>query len=195
MLKSNDYVHDYVHLCLLVSVKSPPPTLPHTYQTHISLCTQLVSSSFEPSQPQRITSGLSLYLLPQSADKLWANIHLHQTRPILRWPCVVDRMLRFSFSVHEYVYICNDHTPHLPYPTPTNTSVVFFNCVCPMGISPMGNSGCFLLGKPAVTQSHYQPTVHAGCFSVSIIKSNSDMDYRIFNISTDVNACNCTWGV
>ena len=23
---------------------------------------------------------------------------------------------------------------------------------------------------------------------------NSDMDYRIFNVRTDVNACNCTWG-
>ena len=44
-----------------------------------------------------------------------------------------------------------------------------------------------------------QPTVHAGSFSVSIIYrtptlANSDMDYGIFNVRTDVNACDCTRG-
>ena len=39
-----------------------------------------------------------------------------------------------------------------------------------------------------------QPTVHAGCFSVSIIPLRSDMDCRIFNVRTEVNACNCTRG-
>ena len=38
---------------------------------------------------------------------------------------------------------------------------------CPIGISPMGNSGCFPQGKPAVT--HYQPTGRAECFTISIL--------------------------
>ena len=56
-----------------------------------------------------------------------------------------------------------------------------------MGISPMGNLGCFRQGKPAATESRY-PTllkVHAGSFHVSIIHQiNSDMDCRIFNVRT-----------
>ena len=37
-----------------------------------------------------------------------------------------------------------------------------------------------------------QPTVHAGCFHNP---PNSDVDYRIFNVRTDVNACDWTGGV
>ena len=41
-----------------------------------------------------------------------------------------------------------------------------------MGISPMGNSGCFTQGKPAATKLHYPSLinykVHAGSFRVSI---------------------------
>ena len=40
----------------------------------------------------------------------------------------------------------------------------FLQLYCPNGISPVGNSGCLPRGKPAT-----QPTVHAGCFSVSIV--------------------------
>ena len=40
---------------------------------------------------------------------------------------------------------------------------------CPIGIYPMGNLGCFSRGKSAGTESRFQPTVHAGCFSFSII--------------------------
>ena len=57
----------------------------------------------------------------------------------------------------------------------------------------MGYSGCFPLGKPAATQ----PTVHAACFRVSLIQqttANSDTDCRIFNVHTDVTACDCTQG-
>ena len=37
------------------------------------------------------------------------------------------------------------------------------------------------------------PTVHVVCFSVFIIH-RSDIDDRIFNVRTDVNACDCTRG-
>ena len=42
---------------------------------------------------------------------------------------------------------------------------------CPIWISAMGNSGFFSRGKPAASESRYPSygTVHAGCFSVSII--------------------------
>ena len=41
----------------------------------------------------------------------------------------------------------------------------FLQLYCHNAISPMGKSGCLPRGKPAATQ----PSVHAGCFSVSII--------------------------
>ena len=65
---------------------------------------------------------------------------------------------------------------------------------CPSGISPMGNLGCFPWGKPAATESHY-PTYYA-CWVFSSVHNppNSGMDYRIFNMRTDVNAWDCTQG-
>ena len=43
---------------------------------------------------------------------------------------------------------------------------IYLQLYCPIGISPIGNSGHFPHGKLAAT---VQPTVHAGCYSVSII--------------------------
>ena len=66
-------------------------------------------------------------------------------------------------------------------------------------ISSMGNSGCFPRGKPAATESRY-PTYDA-CWVFYCFHNppNSDMDYRIFNVRTDVNACDyargCTYSV
>ena len=48
-------------------------------------------------------------------------------------------------------------------------------------------------GESQLRQSRAtQPTVHAGCFHNP---PNSDVDYRIFNVRTDVNACDWTGGV
>ena len=50
-------------------------------------------------------------------------------------------------------------------------------------------------GESQLQQSRAtQPTEHAGCFCVYINPPKSDMDYRIFNMRTDVNACGCTQG-
>ena len=58
----------------------------------------------------------------------------------------------------------------------------------------MGNSVAFP-GESQLRQSRAtQPGVHAGCFSVSMIHANSDMDYGIFNVRTDVNARDGTLG-
>ena len=64
----------------------------------------------------------------------------------------------------------------------------------PSEISPMGNSGCLLRGKPAAAESRY-PT-YGACWVFQRFRNppNSDMDYRIFNISTRVYACGCTRG-
>ena len=44
-------------------------------------------------------------------------------------------------------------------------------------------------------QVHYfVAMVLAGYFCVSRKPPNSDMGYRIFNMCTDFNACDCTWG-
>ena len=50
-------------------------------------------------------------------------------------------------------------------------------------------------GESQLRQSRAtQPTVHAGCLSVSIIHRTLDTDYTIFNVRADVNACDCTQG-
>ena len=64
---------------------------------------------------------------------------------------------------------------------------------CPLGMSSLGNSGCFPKGNSERQLRYQQPMVHAGCFNVSLI--HSDMDYRIFNMSKDVNTCDCIGGV
>ena len=46
---------------------------------------------------------------------------------------------------------------------------------------------------PGESQLQRYPA-YGACFSVSIIPPNSDMDYRIFNVHTDVNAYDCTRG-
>ena len=58
----------------------------------------------------------------------------------------------------------------------------------------MGNSGCLPLGKPVATESYY-PT-YGACWVFSCFHNplNSDMDYRIFYVRTDVNAWGCTRG-
>ena len=49
--------------------------------------------------------------------------------------------------------------------------------------------GLLCLWKASCDSHATQPTVHVGCCSVSTILDG------IFNMCTDVNACNCTWGV
>ena len=65
---------------------------------------------------------------------------------------------------------------------------------CPNGISPIGNPGCFPREKPAATESRY-PT-YGACWVFQCFHNppNSDMNYRIFNVRTDVNACDCKRG-
>ena len=68
--------------------------------------------------------------------------------------------------------------------------------IVPLGFLPWENRDAFPGGKPVATESCYPTyTVHAGCFSVSIIHRNSDMDHRSFSVRTDVNACDCTRGM
>ena len=75
-----------------------------------------------------------------------------------------------------------------------NRLFYFLQPYCPNGISSMGNSGCFPRGKLAATESRY-PTYDA-CWVFKCFHNppNFDMDYRIFNVHTDVNARNCTRG-
>ena len=68
----------------------------------------------------------------------------------------------------------------------------FLRLYCPNGISPMGNSGCLPLGKPAATESRYPS--YGACWVFVVFPPNSDMDYGVFNLRTDVNACDCTRG-
>ena len=58
----------------------------------------------------------------------------------------------------------------------------------------MGNSGYFPCGKPAATESRYPAYGACWVFLCFYSPPNSDMDYGIFNVRTDVNACDCTRG-
>ena len=62
------------------------------------------------------------------------------------------------------------------------------------GISSIRNSGCLPRGKPAATESRY-PT-HGACWVFHCFHNppNSDMDYGIFNVRADVDACDCIRG-
>ena len=64
----------------------------------------------------------------------------------------------------------------------------FLQLYWPNGISPKGR------GKPAVTESRYPTYSARWVFPCSYNPPNSDMDYRIFNARTDVDACDCTRG-
>ena len=71
----------------------------------------------------------------------------------------------------------------------------FLQLYCPSGISPMGNLGCFPQGKPAATESRYPTYCACWVFWCFHNPPNCDMDYRIFNMCTDVNVCDGTKGV
>ena len=63
-----------------------------------------------------------------------------------------------------------------------------------MGFFPW-EVGVAFPGESQLWQSHAtQPTMHARSFQHFHNPLNSDMDYRIFYVHTDVNACDCTWG-
>ena len=49
-------------------------------------------------------------------------------------------------------------------------------------------------GKPAATESRYPTYCACWVYQCFRIPLNSDMDYRIFNVRTDVNAYDCTLG-
>ena len=67
--------------------------------------------------------------------------------------------------------------------------IFFFNWIV-----PMENSGCLLRRKPAAIESRY-PTYGAyWVFPCFHSPPNSDMNDGIFNVCTDVNACNCARG-
>ena len=67
----------------------------------------------------------------------------------------------------------------------------FLQLYCPNWISPMGNSVCLPRGNPAATESHYPILRRMQGFHNP---PNSDLDYGIFTVRTDVNACDCTRG-
>ena len=63
-----------------------------------------------------------------------------------------------------------------------------------MGFLLFWNSGCILRGKPAATESRYPTYCACWMFKCFHNPPNSDMDYRIFNVCTDANVCDCTRG-
>ena len=71
---------------------------------------------------------------------------------------------------------------------------LFNQLYCPIGISPMGKSGCFPRRKPDATESRHPYYGACWVFDCFHTPPTSDMDYRIFNVSTDVNACDYTRG-
>ena len=68
----------------------------------------------------------------------------------------------------------------------------FCNCIVHMGFLPWETWFAFP-GESQLRQSRaIQTTVHVQVFQWFHNSPNSDMDYRIFNVRTGVNACDCT---
>ena len=59
----------------------------------------------------------------------------------------------------------------------------------------MGNSSCLPRGKPAVTKWRYPTNGACWVFQCFHNPPNSDMDYGIFNVCTDVSVYDCARGV
>ena len=72
--------------------------------------------------------------------------------------------------------------------------LLFTTVLCQWDFS-MGNSGCLPRGKPTATQSRYLTYGTYRVFSCFHNPPNSDTDYGIINVRTDVNACDRTRGV
>ena len=64
------------------------------------------------------------------------------------------------------------------------------NCIVPLGFLPWEIQVAF----PGESQLQ-RPNLRI-MLGVLVYNNppNSDMDYRIFNVGRDINACNCTWG-
>ena len=62
----------------------------------------------------------------------------------------------------------------------------------PIGISRMGNSGCFHRGKPQRRSCAIQTNDACWVFQCFYNPPSSDIDYGIFNVHSDVTACDCT---
>ena len=65
---------------------------------------------------------------------------------------------------------------------------------CPNWISPIGYWGCLPRGKPDATESRYLTYGACWVFKCFYNPPKSDMDCGIFNVRTNVNACDCTQG-
>ena len=64
---------------------------------------------------------------------------------------------------------------------------------CPNGISPIGNR-VVLPGESQLRQSRATQPTYGACWVFKCFHNppNSDMDYRIFNVHMEANACGCT---
>ena len=58
----------------------------------------------------------------------------------------------------------------------------------------MENSGCFPRGKLPATESRYPTDSACWMFQCFHNPPKSGIDCKIFNVHTDANACDCTWG-
>ena len=73
------------------------------------------------------------------------------------------------------------------------SSFFSFQLYCPTRISPMGNLGC-IPGESQLGQSRYPAYDTCWVCLCFYNPPNSDMDYRIFSVRTDVSACDSTRG-
>ena len=104
-------------------------------------------------------------------------------------------------------YICQ-HTPDCCYTfldwveTPISHYTVdtcfwvfftFYNCIVQMGFLPWESWVAFP-GESQLRRSHYPTYGVCWVFWCFYNPPNSDMDYGIFNVRTDINASDCTRG-
>ena len=120
-----------------------------------------------------------------------SNKHLFHTK----WS---RRLWYMSWSFAEVVptmpsSASSDYSTNVCFARSAMCRRLWFNV---MQNSPIEYSDCFTREKPSATESRYpsatQPTVHAGCFSVSVIHWTLPWTTESLKCAHYVNTCDCT---
>ena len=153
-----------------VILKRLPPAVRDTNLPHVVYFTNL--GFFLMSQQQQKEKRIN-NLVSSVLSSIWQSSQLSSVRSVSYQP---RKSHMSSRSLHFFTF-------------------TFYNYIVPMGFLPWENRVALPLGKAScnrVVLPNLQGIMDAGCFSVSIIHRTLT-DYRIFNMGTDVNACDCTW--
>ena len=163
----------------------------------------VVSWCFEPSQPQRITSGLktNFSVAPSYSINIIVKRSAGNKEMFTRFSLTFDTHKKKSLRSEGYIHRTSILLPTAANPgrariKPGTHCPEHYIYTVPLGRTPMGNSGCSSAGK-------------ASCEGVALPNLRCTLGVFVFqhlgtlprtlawitdNVRTDVNACGCTRG-